>query len=134
MAANNNRYLDIYYDMTGLNYEDVVALLTTIVNEELYLKKEVYILLLFEIARRQVPHSDESTDKKKRFDALSIESAIMNIVKLLKAKKCTFKDVFLKEGKYHCFSHEPKDSEKAIKKIVDAVIILEEKCQGQGVY
>ncbi|KAJ7365935.1 hypothetical protein OS493_002671, partial [Desmophyllum pertusum] len=53
----------------------------------------------------------------------------MNIVKLLKAKKCTFTDVFLKEGKYHCFSHEPEDREEAIRSIDAAVSILEKKAR-----
>lgn len=34
-----DRYLDIYYDMTGLKYNHVVVLLEAIVNEELYQKK-----------------------------------------------------------------------------------------------
>ena len=96
-----------------------------------FVTSEVYMLLLFEIARRQVKDSDESTKKKKRLDALPIESAIMNVVKLLKAKKCGFRDVFLKGGKYHCFSHKPAEREKAIKEIDDTVT-LEEKSRGPG--
>lgn len=78
---------------------------------------ELYILLVFEIARRGVENSAQSTPKKKQLDALPIESAIMNIMDLLELKVCTFEDVFSKYGKFHCFSGVLEVRKKAIQGI-----------------
>ena len=53
------------------------------------------------------------------YDKLPIASAITRLVKLLKDKKCSFKDTFLKEGKFHCFSGKPTERKAAIKSIND---------------
>ena len=80
------------------------------------------MLLLFEIGRRLVKDSSESSVTKKAFDSLLIEKAINGILTLLDQKKCEFRDVFSKEGKFHCFSDpEPKEREKAIEKIFKAL-------------
>ena len=70
------------------------------------------MLLLFEIGRRLGKNSD--------YNKLPIARAIVRLVKLLEAKKCSFKDVFLKGGKLHCFSDTPAKQEAAIERINDA--------------
>ncbi|KAJ7365936.1 hypothetical protein OS493_002672 [Desmophyllum pertusum] len=77
-----------------------------------FVTSEVYMLLL--LARcRQVIDSGRTTEKEKRLN----ESAVKNIMTLLKANKCTFTDVFLKGGQYHCFTGEAYVREEAIKEI-----------------
>ena len=85
-----------------------------------FVTSEVYMLLLFEKGRRLVKDSPNSTDRKKRYDKLAIKSAIEDILKLLENKKCGFRDVFLKEGTFHCFSGKPEQREKAIENITEA--------------
>ena len=80
---------------------------------------EVYMLLLFEIARRLV-HQKSSTERKLKLDKLPIGSAIARIVKLLEAGECNLEDVFSKGGKFHCFSFEPDERKSAIKEINNA--------------
>lgn len=100
----------------------------------------VYMLWLFEIARRLVKVNILST-KKQEFDILPIGSAIARILKLMEfgdEKICTFKDVLLpkgiqkddsikrtrKVGKYHCFAGAPmlrKDVIDNINKDLDQV-------------
>ena len=75
---------------------------------------EVYMLLLFEIARRLVNEKTPS-ERKKKLDNLPIGSAITNLVELLERKKCTFKDVF--QGKYYCFTGEPDERRQVIDSI-----------------
>ena len=93
--------------------------------------REIYMILLFEIARRlaNLTATDgeilDETPKKKRLDKLPIGSAIAKIVKLLEAQECTFKDVFLDSGKFHCFSFGPDAREEAIKKIDEAYVKYE---------
>ena len=86
-----------------------------------FVTSEVYMLLLFEIGRRLVIDSPKSTDMKKRYDNFLIKEAIQGILKLLGNKKCEFRDVFLKEGKFHCFSGSPEEREKAIERIFGAL-------------
>lgn len=79
-----------------------------------FVTSEVYMLLLFERGRRSVKDSEKSTPKKKKFDGLPIKEAIQNVLTLLDDKKCKFSDVFLKGGKFHCFSGEPEERKKVI--------------------
>ena len=93
--------------------------------------REIYMLLLFEIARRLAKGLRDSngvilvTPYKMGLDKLPIGSAIAKIVKLLEAQECTFKDVFLDSGKFHCFSFGPDAREEAIKKIDEAYVKYE---------
>ena len=87
-----------------------------------FVTSEVYILWLFEIARRRVKDSKNSTDKKKQLDALKIDEAITNLITLMRKNSCKFQDIFLKEGKFHCFSGEVEDREKAIVEIEKKVM------------
>lgn len=80
---------------------------------------EVYMLLLFEIARRLV-YQKSSTERKLKLDKLPIGIAIARIVKLLEAEQCNLEDVFSKGGKFHCFSFEPDKRKSAIKEINNA--------------
>ena len=82
-----------------------------------FVTSELYMLLLFEIARRSVRESMNSSPAKKKFDKLPIKEAIQGILALLANKKCGFGDVFLKGGKFHCFSGSPEQREKAAKEI-----------------
>lgn len=76
---------------------------------------EVYMVLLFEIARRSVTSVDNPTQKKKQFDDLPIGSAIASLLKLLELGNeeiCTFDHVF--SGKFYCFAGEPEERRRAI--------------------
>ena len=75
---------------------------------------DVYMLWLFEIARRLV-REKISTETKKKLDNLPIGSAIAKLVELLERKKCTFEDVF--QGKYYCFTRGPDERRQAIDSI-----------------
>ena len=80
---------------------------------------EVYMILLFEIARRLVA-SKEPSEEKFQYDVLPIGSAIARIVKLLECgeeKNCRFNDVFLSGGKFHCFSGTAQIRKEAIANI-----------------
>ena len=86
---------------------------------------EVYMVLLFEIARRLVT-VDNPSEEQKEYDVLPIGSAIARSVKLLEEEKCTFDDVFLseeekkkkKKGKhFHCYSKSPQKRRGAIDEI-----------------
>ena len=80
---------------------------------------EAYMILLFEIARRLV-QSESPSDKKGQLDILPIGSAIARMIQLLELgdeKTCTFEDVFLPGGKFHCFTGKPEQREKAIENI-----------------
>ena len=80
---------------------------------------EVYMIWLFEIARRLVKSKKPSAEE---FDSLPIGSAIARLVKLLKiGDACCFDDVFLPEEKFHCFTGKPKRRKKAVDKINDAL-------------
>ena len=88
-----------------------------------FVTSEVYMLLLFEIGRRLVKDSTNSTPTKKEYDKLPIKEAIQGILTLLDKKKCKFSDVFLKEGRFHCFSgYPPNVREKAIEEINKALL------------
>lgn len=69
-----------------------------------FVTSEVYMLLLFERGRRLVKDSPESPPEKTALDKLPIKDAIKDILTLLGKKSCRFSDVFLKKGKFHCFS------------------------------
>ena len=81
---------------------------------------EVYILLLFEIARRLV-RENAPTRKKEKLDDLPIGSAIARSVKLLelgKKETCSFDDVFcFSSDNFYCYTGEPEDREEAIRRI-----------------
>ena len=79
--------------------------------------RSAYMILLFEIGRRLVSDDEKSSDRKKDLDKLPIASAIKKLVKLMEDEKCTFHDVFSKDGDFHCFSGEPSDRKNAIEKI-----------------
>ena len=86
-----------------------------------FVTSEVYMLLLFEIGRRLVEDSPNSTPTKKKYDELPIKKAIQDILTLLGNKKCKFSDVFLKDGRFHCFSGSPRDRKNVIEKIQEAL-------------
>ena len=90
-----------------------------------FVTSELYILLLFEIARRRVKDSKKSTDGKKEYDELKIDEAITNLIELMKADVCTFKEIFLEEQPFHCFSGKPDKRKAAIKRITDKREALE---------
>ena len=80
---------------------------------------EVYILLLFEIARRLV-RENAPTRRKEQLDDLPIGSAIARSVKLLElgSKTCSFNDVFCSSSdKFYCYAGEPEERETAIRRI-----------------
>ena len=81
---------------------------------------EVYILLLFEIARRLV-RQNAPTRKKEKLDDLPIGSAIARSVKLLelgKEQTCSFDDVFCSSSaKFYCYVGDPEVREEAIRRI-----------------
>lgn len=81
---------------------------------------DVYILLLFEIARRLVKEN-APTEKKKKLDDLPIGSAIARSVKLLelgKEETCSFDDVFcFSSDNFYCYVGDPEVREKAIRRI-----------------
>ena len=84
---------------------------------------EVYMLWLFEIARRLVK-SEKPSKQQMNYDNLPIGSAIARLVRLLKigdAGTCRFEDVFLRNEKLHCFTGEPEERKKAVHNINDAV-------------
>ena len=88
---------------------------------------EVYMILLFEIARRLVTTEDSSERnvEKEAYDILPIGSAIAKLVKLLElgeAKTCRFEDVFFQKRKFHCFSGKPEERRQAIDKINMAIL------------
>ena len=72
---------------------------------------EIYMVLLFEIGRWLI------SAKKSSLDKLQIGIAVARLVKLLEAKKCSFKDVFLKGKQLHCFSGSSTQRETAINEI-----------------
>ena len=80
---------------------------------------EAYMILLFEIARRLVTVEKPSA-RKEEFDVLPIGSAIARLINLLELGKdetCTFKDVFLPNEKFHCFTGTPQERREAIDNI-----------------
>ena len=87
------------------------------------------MILLFEIARRLVALEDPS-DKKVQYDVLPIGTAIARIVKSLELGSkdiCTFDDVFLVKGKFHCFTGKPKERRKAIDEINGTTLEIAKK-------
>ena len=86
---------------------------------------EVYILLLFEIAKRRVKDPEKSTPKGKKYDKLEIDEAITDLIELMKAEVCTFKEIFLEKQSFHCFSGKPDKRKAAIKRIKDKRKALE---------
>ena len=83
--------------------------------------QHVYFLLLFEIGRRLVKDGQTSTTKKRDLDNLRISEAITIIVELFENEACSFKEVFLKKEKYHCFSGEEGDRQTAITSLLKKV-------------
>ena len=81
---------------------------------------EVYMILLFEIARRLVK-LDNPTEMKEEFDVLPIGSAIARLLKLLQFNRCTFEDVFFPGRRFHCFTGTPAKRRIAIDKINNAI-------------
>jgi len=89
--------------------------------------QDVYFLLLFEIGRRLVKDGQNSTSKKRDLDDLRISEAITIIVELFENKACSFKDVFLKKGKYHCFSGKQEVRRIAITRLLKQVKELKQE-------
>ena len=90
---------------------------------------EVYMILLFEIARRLV-ELEEPSEKKVQYDVLPIGSAIARIAKLLELgikDTCTFKDAFFPKSKFHCFTGKPEERRKAIDKINETTLDIVKK-------
>ena len=82
---------------------------------------EVYMIWLFEIARRLVKSEKPSTQQME-YDIYPIGSAIASLVRLLESQQeCLFEDVFLPKEKFHCFTGKPKDRKEAVHKINDAL-------------
>ena len=84
---------------------------------------EVYMILLYEVGRRLV-QSEDPSEKKEAFDVLPIGNAIARVIKLLErgdGKTCLFEDVFLPEGKFHCFTGTSAQRQKAIENINKAI-------------
>lgn len=115
---------DSYEGDTSALAEDLQTLFQNnkTIDEYPFVTSEVYMLLLFERGRRLVTNSAESTQLKKRFDALPIRKAIQGILGLLGKKKCQFDEVFLKEGKFHCFSNRVDIREKKVEEIEKALL------------
>lgn len=90
-----------------------------------FVTSEPYMLLLFEIGRRLVKNSPKSTLEKMKLDKLPIKKTIQGILKLFGNKKCEFGHVFLKEGKFHCFTYTADEREKVIKEIEEALSTVE---------
>ena len=82
-----------------------------------FVTSEVYILWLFEIARRRVKDSKDATNLKKAYDTLEIDGAITQLIKLMKVDSCQFQEIFLKNGTFHCFSNFPPARQTAIDNI-----------------
>ena len=82
-----------------------------------FVTSEVYILWLFEIARRRVKDSEDTTNLKKEYDELEIDGAITQLIELMKVDSCTFQEIFLKKGTFHCFSDFPPQRQTAIDNI-----------------
>ena len=80
-----------------------------------------YMILLFEIARRLVT-TENPSERKEELDGLPIGSAIARLVKLLELCKCSFEDVFLPQGTFHCFTGKPEARRQAIDNINDAIL------------
>ena len=73
--------------------------------------QDVYNVLLFEIGRRLVDDEkvpEEHRADKQAYDSLPISEAIKTIVKLFKAKRRSFENIFHPEGKFHCFTGSPR--------------------------
>ena len=86
---------------------------------------EVYMILLFEIARRLVKLK-KPNKLIAEYDDLPIGSAIAGIMKLLKYNdkdEYTFNDVFGSDGKFHCFSEKPYKRKEAIDRINEAALV-----------
>ncbi|CAH3143326.1 unnamed protein product [Pocillopora meandrina] len=82
-----------------------------------FVTSEVYILWLFEIARRRVKDSEDATNLKKEYDQLEIDGAITQLIELMKVDSCQFEEIFLKDGTFHCFSGFPSKRQTAIDNI-----------------
>ena len=81
---------------------------------------EVYMILLFEIARRLVKTENPSA-RTKALDSLPMGSAIARLINLLELGKSTFDDVFLSsKRRFYCFKGEWDVRRKAIETINEA--------------
>ena len=81
---------------------------------------EVYMILLFEIARRLVK-TENPSPRNKALDSLPMGSAIARLINLLELRKSTFDDVFLSsKRRFHCFKGEWDVRRKAIETINEA--------------
>lgn len=88
---------------------------------------EVYMIWLFEIARRLVKSEKPSS---QQLDVLPIGSAIAGLVRLLEfgdGEKCNFEDVFLPGKKFHCFTGKPEERKNAVHQINKAVGVTTNK-------
>ncbi|CAH3143328.1 unnamed protein product [Pocillopora meandrina] len=82
-----------------------------------FVTSEVYILWLFEIARRRVEDSMNAPKLKEAYDEHKIDGAITQLIKLMKNDSCQFQEIFLIEGTFHCFSDFPSKRQTAIDNI-----------------
>ena len=82
-----------------------------------FVTSEVYILWLFEIARRRAEDSMDATKLKEAYDEHKIDGAITQLIKLMKNDSCQFQEIFLIEGTFHCFSDFPSRRQTAIDNI-----------------
>ena len=122
--ARGKSYNELCRNLTQIDAEDTESRFAsqirnlfqcnTVVTNAFPETTDVYMLWLFEIARRLVNEKTPS-ERKKKLDNLPIGSAITNLVELLERKKCTFKDVF--QGKYYCFTGEPDERRQVIDSI-----------------
>ena len=79
---------------------------------------EVYMVLLFEIARRFVETNPFRSLLKESFDKLPISVAIAKILKLFQEDKgLLFDDVFTHQGSFHIFTGSAEKRRENIKKI-----------------
>lgn len=122
--ARGKSYKELCRSLTQIDEEDTESRFAlqirnlfqcnTVVTNAFPETTDVYMLWLFEIARRLV-REETSTEMKKLLDSLPIGSAIANLVELLERKKCTFKNAF--QGEYYCFTGEPDTRRQAIDSI-----------------
>ena len=82
-----------------------------------FVTSEVYILWLFEIARRRVKDSEDTTKLKEAYHEHKIDGAITQLIKLMKNDSCQFQEIFLIEGTFHCFSDFSSKRQTAIDNI-----------------
>lgn len=117
-----NDALEAYYDTKAFanHIKQLLKKKNTQIAKLPQATSEVYMIFLFEIARR-LAKSEKPTDEQKKLDALPIGSAIAGFLRLLSDGQCTFKEVFLPEERFHCFTGTSEQRKIAIKNINKAI-------------